>query len=44
MNQNKKGAIISVQHAPGKVPDPTNNNSNIKSAPAHYEQKNSFIA
>ena len=35
----KKGEIISVQHALENVPDPTNNNLNIKSAPAHYQQK-----
>ena len=29
-----------AQHPSENVPDPTDNNMNIKRAPAHYEQKN----
>ena len=43
MKQKKKRSIISAQHASENVPDPTDNNSNIKRAPAYYEQKNPFI-
>ena len=34
---------MSAQHASENFPDPTDNNSNIKRAPVHYEQTNPFI-
>ena len=40
MKQTKNRSIISAQHASENVPNPTDNKSNIKRAPAHYEQKN----
>ena len=43
MYQTKKRSIISALHASENVPDPTDNNSNIKREPAYYEQKSSFI-
>ena len=33
----KKGSFMSAQHASENVPDPTDNNSNIKRVPVHYE-------
>ena len=35
--------MISAQPASENVLDPTDNNSNIKRVPVHYEQKKPFI-
>ena len=43
MKKAKKGSFMSAQHASENVPDPTDNNSNIKRVPVHYEQTNPFI-
>ena len=42
MEKAKKGSFMSAQHASENVPDPTDNNSNIKRVPVHYEQTYSF--
>ena len=34
---------MSARHASKNVPDPTDNNSNIKWVSVHYEQINPFI-
>ena len=34
---------MSAHYASENVPDPTDNSSNIKRVPVHYEQTNPFI-
>ena len=43
-DSNEKRSIISAQPASKNVLDPTDNSSNIKRVPAHYEQINPFVS